>query len=243
MGPPITIPDRPAVSKPSLLVLAAIGSSFSISFQVLLPVAPVLAERSGPHGAAGAATAALFVGAVVGELLTPWTMSWWSQAWLLVVCQLVTATASLAYLVPDLSAWQLVGATGGRGLGMGVGLVVSVALIADLGMPNRRGRSMGYFGLALGAPGIVLPSVGVSLLASGHTDLATLIAILAAMSGALLAWRWRHRLAPSAEGATNVLVALRTPRLRVLFAGFVLASCSFGGVVTYAPIELPLDGL
>src|SRR6266849_7089227 len=61
------------------LVLAGIATSVAISFNILLPVVPVLMERRGPHGAAGAATAALFVGAVAGEVLTPWLMSRWSS--------------------------------------------------------------------------------------------------------------------------------------------------------------------
>src|SRR5713226_9199304 len=71
------------------LVLAGIATSVAISFNVLLPVLPVLMERRGPHGAAGAATAALFVGAVAGEVLTPWLMSRWSSTRLLVVGQLM----------------------------------------------------------------------------------------------------------------------------------------------------------
>ena len=65
-------------------MLAGIATSIAITFNMLLPVVPVLVERRGPHGAAGAATAALFMGAVAGELLTPWLMSRWSSSRLLV---------------------------------------------------------------------------------------------------------------------------------------------------------------
>src|SRR6266446_3376372 len=50
------------------VVLAGVAISIAISFNIMLPVVPVLTERAGPHGAAGAATAALFAGAVAGEL-------------------------------------------------------------------------------------------------------------------------------------------------------------------------------
>ena len=50
-----------------------------------------MAEREGPHGIAGAATFALFVGAVAGELSTPWLMSRLRSKNLLVAGQLVTA--------------------------------------------------------------------------------------------------------------------------------------------------------
>lgn len=205
-------------------------------------MAPVLTERNGPYGVAGAATAALFIGAVIGEFLTPWLMLLGSPARLMIVGQLLTAVASLAYLVPRLVAWQMVAAAGARGLGIGVAIVVSVALITELAAPSRLGRSIGYFGLAIGAPSIAFPSIGVSLLASGHSDVAVSIAFLDGLGGALVAWRWRRHLVAKVRVATNPLVAVRRPGLLALFVGFVLVSCSFGGVITYAPIVLLLDG-
>jgi hypothetical protein len=87
--------------------MAAIGLSIAVSFQVLLPVVPVLLERNGPHGAGGAATTALFVGAVVGELSTPWLMARRSSVALLIASQLVTAAASLMFVLPHPTAWQM----------------------------------------------------------------------------------------------------------------------------------------
>src|SRR6266852_4254952 len=150
------------------LVLAGIATSVAISFNILLPVVPVLMERRGPHGAAGAATAALFVGAVAGEVLTPWLMSRWSSTRLLVVGQLMTAVPSLVYVLPPPDAWLMLVAAAARGLGMGVAIVVAVALVGEFAAPDRRGRSMGYFGFALTAPGVVVPSAAVALLGAGH---------------------------------------------------------------------------
>src|SRR3979409_1533073 len=156
-------PRQAVGADPSILVLASVGISVSISFSVLLPVVPVLLERIGPHGAAGAATAALFAGSVVGELSTPWLMSRWSASRLLVAGQLLNAVPSLVYVFPRTSAWQLLGAAGLRGLGMGVAIVVAVTLVAEFAAPKRRGRAIGYFGLALTGPGIALPPIGVTL--------------------------------------------------------------------------------
>src|SRR4029077_6385154 len=152
------------------LVLAGIATSVSITFNILLPVVPVLTERGGPHGAAGAATAALFVGAVAGELLTPWLMSRCSSTRLLVGGQLMTAVPSLVYVLPHPDAWLMLAAAAARGFGMGVAIVVAVALVGELTAPERRGRAIGYFSVALTAPGIVVPSVGVALLDAGRAD-------------------------------------------------------------------------
>ena len=237
-----TTPHEAGVSR-SILVPACIGIAVSISFSVLLPVAPVLLERLGPHGVAGAATAAIFAGAVVGELLTPWLMSHWGASRLLVTGQLLTALPSLIYIFPHATAWQMLAATGVRGLGMGISIVVAVVLVAELAAPKRRGTAIGYFGLALTAPGIALPPIGVSLLAVGHADLAASIAFVSALIGALLVLRLPRREVPAVRVATDLLGALGRSHLLVLFGGFVLASSTFGGIVTYVPVALPPEGI
>src|SRR5205823_5302515 len=111
-----------------------------------------------------------FVGAVAGELSTPWLMSRLRSKNLLVAGQLVTAVPSLVYLLPHPPLWAMMAAASARGIGMGVAIVVSVALLSDVTAPHRRGAS-------------------------------------------------------------------------IAMVGFILASCSFGGVITYAPVALPLEGL
>jgi len=225
------------------LLIAAFAVCISIAFQVLLPVVPVMAEREGPHGAAGAATAALFVGAVAGELLTPWLMSRLRSKHLLVVGQLVTAVPSLVYVLPHPPLWAMMVAASARGIGMGVAIVVSVALLSDVTAPNRRGASIGLYGLALSGPGIFVPAVAVFLLANGHADLDAVLAFASAIAGGLIALRISERPAHIALESTNLLSAIRRPGILIAMVGFVLASCTFGGVITYAPVALPLEGL
>jgi MFS family permease len=224
-------------------LLAALAVCISVNFQILLPVVPVLVEHNGPHGAAGAATAALFIGAVTGELSTPWLMSRRPSTHLLVSGQLLTAVSSLVYVLPHPANLAMIAAAGARGLGMGVSIVVSVTLLSELTAPHRRGRSIGYYGLALGAPGIVVPSIGVFLLANGHVDADALIAFATGLVGALFALRIPRRSEHVSRASTNLLGAIRRPGLLIVFIGFVLTSCGFGGVVTYVPVALPLKGL
>lgn len=204
---------------------------------------PVLVEGNGPHGAAGAATAALFIGAVAGELFTPWLMSRWSSSRLLVAGQLMTAVPSLVYVVPHASAALMLAAASARGLGMGVAIVVSVVLVGELAAPERRGRSIGYFGLALSAPGIVVPSVGVWMLEAGHVEVDALAAFVIGLVGALLVLGLPRAPARVAGASTNLLSAFRRPGLLLIFAGFVMVSFSFGAVITFAPIALPATGI
>ena len=224
-------------------MLAGIATSIAISFNLLLPVVPVLVERGGPHGAAGAATAALFVGAVAGELITPWLMSRWSSSRLLVGGQLMTAVPSLVYVMPHAGSALMLAAASARGLGMGVAIVVSVALVAELAAPERRGRSIGYFGLALSAPGIFVPSLAVALLDAGHVEVDAAVAFAIGLAGSLLVLQLPRAAAPASGVSTNVLSALQRPGLLVIFTGFVMVNSSFGAVITFAPIALPAGGI
>ena len=224
-------------------MLAGLAVCISVTFQILLPVVPVMAERQGPHGIAGAATAALFIGAVTGELLSPWLMSRRSSTRLLVAGQLLSAVPSLVYLMPHAPIYALLGAASARGLGMGVAIVVSVALLSEVTPSHRRGTTIGYYSLALSVPGIFVPSTGVFLLAAGHVEIAALIAFGSILAGVVFALRIPARSTHVVQASTNLLAAVRRPGLLVVFAGFVLISCSFGGVITYAPIALPLEGL
>ena len=231
-----------ALKSPPFL-LAALAVCISVNFQILLPVVPVMVERAGPHGTAGAATAALFLGAVTGELSTPWLMSRQRSTHLLVAGQLLTAVPSLLYIVPHPAILAMIATASVRGLGMGVAIVVSVALLSELTAPQRRGTSIGYYGLALSAPGIIVPSIGVFLFANGRADVDALVAFASGLVGVLFALKIPARPMHVVRASTNLLGAIRRPGLLIVFAGFVLTSCSFGGVVTYAPVALPLNGL
>lgn len=239
---PIRLAVRAAITSP-LFLIAALAVCISVNFQILLPVVPVMVERAGPHGAAGAATAALFIGAVIGELSTPWLMSRQRSTHLLVGGQLLTALPSLAYTIPHPAVLAMIAAASARGIGMGVAIVVSVALLSEITATDRRGRSIGYYGLALGAPGIFVPSIGVFLLASGHAEVDALIALVSGLVGVLFALRIPDRPVHLVRTSTNLVGAMRRPGLFTVFVGFVLSSCSFGGVVTYTPVALPLNGL
>ena len=75
-----------------------------------------MAERQGPHGIAGAASAALFLGAVTGELSTPWLLARISSRRLLITGQLLTALPSLLFVLHDPPTWSMLLAAYGRGL-------------------------------------------------------------------------------------------------------------------------------
>jgi len=224
------------------LVLAGIATSIAITFNMLLPVVPVLVERRGPHGAAGAATAALFIGAVAGELLTPWLMSRWSSSRLLIAGQLMTAVPSLVYVLPQPDASLMLAARRGPGAGHG-----------------RRDRGRG--GVGRRADPARSPRARNRLLWSGaertrhraalggrvtargeRVGIDALVAFMVGLGGALLALMLPRTTGPSSQVSSNLLHAFRRPGLLLIFAGFVMVSSSFGAVITFAPVALPATG-
>jgi len=225
------------------VLLVVLAVSISVTFQILLPVVPVLVERAGPHGIAGAATAALFLGAVAGELASPWLLTIFRSRRLMVAGQVVTAVSSLVYLVPSASTPLMIGGAFVRGTGMGVAIVIATALIADLAHPARRGASIGSFGVAMSVPGVFVPSVGVFLLAAGRPEIDAVIACASSVIGMLAALRLPEHPRYAAGQQANLLGAIRRPGIGAVFGGYVLASCSFGGSLTFVPVALPLDGL
>jgi predicted MFS family arabinose efflux permease len=242
IAPSPAAPTTRVLGGPVLVLLAAVAC-FSSSFHTLLPVVPVLLERGGPHGAAGAGTAALFVGTAIGELMTPWLLTFWSPRRLLIGGTLLVAMPSLLYILPDAPAALMLTAAAIRGFGTGAAIVICILLLAELAPSNRRGRSIGYFGLATGLTSIVFPSVGVTLLTTGHVGVAAVIAFLGGVGSTMLALRLPERSAAAPALATNILGGVRRPGLLALFSGFALVSCTFGGVVTYAPVALATTGL
>ena len=203
---------------------------------------PVLLERTGPDGVGGAGTAALFLGAVSGELGSLWLMSWQSSKRLVAAGLLVSAVMSLVLIIPQAPAWLMLASSAFRGAGTGVGVVVCSVLVADLASPERRGRSVGLFGLALSVPSIALPSIGVALVGAGRTDVAALIGFAGGLVGTWMALRLPDHKPPSAKILAHLDTAFHEPGLMAVLGSFVLVSLSFGGVLTFAPIVLTSNG-
>jgi predicted MFS family arabinose efflux permease len=162
---------------------------------------------------------------------------------LLMVGQLLTALPSLVYWNSQAPIWAMIAAAIVRGLGFGLTIVVSVALLSEVATPTRRGAWIGAYSLALSVPGVIVPTTGLFLFASGRAQIVAFIAFASGLAGFVCASRIDDPPKPLAWRPTNLLTAVRRPVIFLVFAGFVLASCGFGAVVTYAPIGLPLIGI
>lgn len=212
-----------------------------MSFQILLPIGPILLEASGPRGIGGAGTAALFAATVAGEFAAPMLLKSRRQWMVLLASQLFLAVPSLVFGLANPGLGLLITGMLARGLGTGVGITLCVAVLTDLTPRNQLGRAIGYFGLATGIPSIICPSIGVSLASSGHRSVAAGLAFASAFAAALLAVAIRGR-PRTGDPSASLLTAVRRPGVKGLFVGFMLVSCTFGGVITFAPVALPAAG-
>lgn len=237
----MTLPSQPRSAAGSYRALFGLALCISTSWQILLSVVPALAEQSGPHGMAGLATAALSLGAVLGELSAPALMTRVPSRALLVAGQATTCLASLVLLLPRIASAAIVASTAVRGLGMGMALVVSVALLIQGTPAARRGTEMGKYGLALSLPSVLVPSLGVYLLSYGRSDLDALIAAASSAAGIAFALRTPSS-GPVGAAEPRWPRLASQPRLLIVFAALTLTCTSFGAVVTYAPVALPLKG-
>ena len=127
-----------------------------------------------------------------------------------------------------------------RGIGFGIITVLGALLAAAVAPPERRGESIGLYGLAIAVPNLIAVPAGVALVLAGHV---AWLAWLAAspVLGLFFLPALLRMTAPAAPspggGAGRRAVVASLPPSAVLF----VVTLAGGGLVTFLPIERP-DG-
>ncbi|MFF2009636.1 MFS transporter [Streptomyces sp. NPDC058195] len=140
---------------PALLLLTATGFS---GFSALLPTVPLWAVRGGAGTAgAGSVNAVLMLCTVCAQTLMPAAIRRLGWRVTLTGGAVLLGAPALAHpLSTDLSA--VLGLAAVRGLGFGVLTVCGATAVAELVGPERRGKAVGAYGLAIAGPQFVLVS-------------------------------------------------------------------------------------
>jgi predicted MFS family arabinose efflux permease len=210
------------------------------SYALLLSALPAYAADNGAGlVAAGSATTVFLVVTVLVQGTVPALVRRWGLGRVLATGLVALGLPAPFYLVSDDVRW-LLAVSAVRGVGFAVLTVLGSAIAAQAVPPERRGESIGIFGLGAAIPSLVAVPGGTALALAGHFDW---VAVLAAAS--LLALVFVPGLVralgppppePAPGGSRAAVWAAAGPSLVLL-----VVTLAGGGLVTFLPIERP-DG-
>ncbi|MGH3450523.1 MAG: MFS transporter, partial [Haloechinothrix sp.] len=125
-------------------------------YALLLPVSPLWAAQGGAGAAGiGAVNGVLMLFTVLTQPLIPWLIRRWAWGPVMVGGMALLGLPSLGHLLSDGLAPTLA-LSAVRGVGFGVLTVTGSAAVAELVPPERRGRAIGAYGLAIAFPQLLL---------------------------------------------------------------------------------------
>lgn len=138
---------------PALLAMTTLGFS---GYALLLPVSPLWATHGGAGTAgAGAVNGVLMLFTVLMQPVVPGLLRRWGWGAVMAAGVVLLGLPSLAHLISD-GLLPTLALSAVRGLGFGILTVTGSAAVAELVPPERRGRAIGAYGLAIAAPQLVL---------------------------------------------------------------------------------------
>jgi MFS family permease len=237
-------PATPAVARPGV----AFAGVFAVTFSGLLAVGAVLPVLPRyVHGPldGGDIAVGIVIGsyAVTGLLLRPFAgrlADRRGRKSTVLLGSFLVAAAGFLYLLP-LGIPGLIGARLLLGAGEGTVFTAGSAWIVDIAPPERRGRVIGLYGLAVWSGLSIGPLVGELLLnASGYT-MVWLFAGAAPLVGALIALRLPDPFHPRpAEDEHHPLIAREAIRPGTALA---LASLGYATVASFVVLHLDARGV
>jgi predicted MFS family arabinose efflux permease len=225
-----------------LLLLATLA--IFACFAPLLSVVPLWAASGGAAtGGVGATTGVMMAATVAVQLMMPRILRVLTLRQASVLGALLLGAPTWAYLVTPAVGWVL-GVSAVRGIGFGIVVVAGSALVAELVPPERRGRGVGAYGVAVGLPQVVLLPAAVWLTEHAGFTAVFVVAGACGVLGAVLMGLTRPgRTAAATAGPAQAApsVPAAPVRYRTFARPAVLllaASCAFGGATAFVPLAL-----
>nr|WP_221203463.1 MFS transporter [Modestobacter versicolor] len=225
---------------PAVRSLFALNVLGFLSYSVLISALPAQATRLGAGlTAAGAVTTVFLVATVLAQLAVPLLVRRWGLAPVLAAGLVALGAPSPLYALADDVRWLAV-ISAVRGLGFAALCVLGGAIAASVVPPERRGESLGIYGLAVAVPTLVTVPAGTALTLAGHFWVVALLATAPVAALVFVPRATRSVLrpgadAPAPDGRGAVRAAL-PPSLVLL-----VVTLAGGGLLTFLPIERP-DG-
>ena len=236
-----TTGSRPSLWRlPAVRALAGATVLGFTSFTLTLASLPAYAVAGGAAtDIAGLVTAVFLAATVAGQSAVPALTARFGPGPVLAVGLVALGAPSPLYAVDDGLLW-LSAVSAVRGLGFAVLTVLGATLAARVAPPERRGESIGLYGLAIAVPNLAFVPAGAALVLGGHAAwmawlAAAPVLALPLVPGVVRGVRAEPRTGTSSSRAA-VLAAL-TPS-----AVLLVVTLAGGGLVTFLPIERP-DGV
>jgi MFS family permease len=216
----------------TLLSLTAVGA--------VLPVIPRYVR--GPLGlgdvAVGVAVGAFALTALASRPLAGHVADLRGRRPVVAAGALLAATAGLLYLVPAGFA-GLIGARLVLGAGEAMVFTAGATWVVDLAPPDRRGRVIGLYGLAVWGGLSLGPPIGDALLRASSYDAVWGFSAICPFVGALVAMRIPDPHRPSPEPEARPLIARESVRPGL---GISLASVGFAAMSSFIVLHLEAEG-
>jgi predicted MFS family arabinose efflux permease len=210
------------------------------SYCLTLASLPVYAVVGGAdESTAGVVTAVLLGVTIAVQATIPALTARFGIARVLVAGLIAMGVPAPFYVLDDSLSW-ISALSAVRGAGFAVLTVLGATLAAGVAPPDRRGESIGLYGLAIAIPNLVAVPAGVALVLDGHVGWLSWLAASPVL-GVFLVPRLVRSVAPQPgpgpAGSGRAAVRAALPPSVVLFA----VTMAGGGLVTFLPIERP-DG-
>jgi predicted MFS family arabinose efflux permease len=211
------------------------------SYCLTLASLPAYAVAGGAaESTAGVVTAVFLAVTIAVQMAIPALTARFGLAPVLAAGLIAIGAPSPLYVLDDGVAWLSI-LSAVRGAGFAVLTVLGATLAARVAPPERRGESIGLYGLAIAVPNLVAVPAGVALALDGHVAWLSWLAA-SPLLGLLLVPRLVRAVGPHGDagpaGAGRAAVVAAIPPSLVLF----VVTLAGGGLVTFLPIERP-DGV
>jgi predicted MFS family arabinose efflux permease len=225
---------------PGMRALVGVTVLGFASYCLTLASLPAYAVSGGAaESTAGIVTAVFLLVTIAVQMAVPALTNRFGVGPVLTAGLLAMGLPSPLYVLDDGLVW-LSALAAVRGAGFAVLTVLGATLAAQVAPPERRGESIGIYGLAIAVPNLIAVPAGVALVLDGHTAWLSWLAASPVL-GALLVPTLMRSTGPqpprgpagSGRAAARAALAPSVVLLVVTLAG--------GGLVTFLPIERP-DG-
>ncbi|WP_409332972.1 MFS transporter [Trujillonella humicola] len=231
---------RSLLRRPAMRALMAVTVLGFASYCLTLASLPTYAVQGGAsETTAGIVTAVFLLVTIVSQISVPALTARFGVGPVLAAGLVAIGLPSPLYALGDGLVW-LSWLSAVRGVGFGIITVLGALLAAAVAPPERRGESIGLYGLAIAVPNLVAVPAGVALVLAGHAGWLAWLAALPLLGLLFLPALVRTATppAPSPGGGAGrrAVGASLAPALVLL-----VVTLAGGGVVTFLPIERP-DG-